>query len=161
MTNVLLNPGFEDGTGSWTYMYDGSSAFTADTVSPYSGTKCAKCDITVIGTYCSLYQINFPFVPNTQYRLTFAAYSNNSADIDIYILKHTVPYTIYGLWVTANLTNEWKLYTYNFTTNEFASNNARLFFDFNPYAVNDTIYYIDQVNLQKVSEINPQMFALF
>lgn len=161
MSNVLLNPGFEDGTGSWTYSFDGTGAFTADGTTPYSGSNRAKCTINVKGSFSQLLQINFPFVANTPYRLTFAAYSNTGVDMDVAIAKHLAPFTNYGLAVTANLTTGWVFYTYDFTTNASATNDARLYFNFQPYVNNGDIYYIDQVNLQKLSEIKSQFFSLF
>jgi len=162
MTNVLLNPGFEDGTGSWTYLYDGSSTFTADTVSPYSGLKCAKLAVSTKGTYNQFMQINFPFVASTPYRLSFAAYSVAGTNVDVAIIKHASPYTNYGFNVTnLNLSNAWQLFTYDFTTTVSATSDARLFFQLQTYISNGSVYYIDQVNLQKVSEIQPKMFALF
>ncbi len=159
--NVLANPGFEDGTGSWTYAFDGTGAFTSDSTTPYSGSKRAKCTCVVKGTYSQLYQINFPFVANTKYRISFAAYSSSGVDMDVAIAKHVTPFTNYGLVQTVNLTTGWQLFTYDFTSSATASTDARLYFNFQPYVNNGDIYYIDQVNLQKVSEINGQMFALF
>lgn len=161
MSNIILNPGFEDGTTSWVFFTDGSGTFTADTVAPYSGLKAAKAVITNKGTNTQLNQTNVPLVANTAYRLTFAAYSSAGRDMQVKLIKHTTPFTDYGLGIyVATLEMGWSYFTIDFTTNSSASNDARLLFAFNVYAINGDIYHIDEIKLEKLSEINGKMFLM-
>jgi hypothetical protein len=162
MSNIILNPGFEDGTTSWVFFTNGVVAFTADTVAPYSGSKDAKISITTIGTNTQLQQLNVPVVANTPYRLTFAAYSSGGRDMSVELIKNTTPFTDYGLGIyVPNLATGWSYFTKDFTTNASATNDARLKFGFNNYAANGDIYYIDEIKLEKLSEINGKMFSMF
>lgn len=162
MSNIILNPGFEDGTTSWTFFTDGAGAFTADTVAPYSGSKYAKIVTTTVGTNTQLYQLNVPVVANTPYRLTFAAYSSAGRDMLVKLIKNLTPFTDYGLglYVPAMGTG-WSYFTKDFTTNASASNDARFVFIFNGYASNGDVYHIDEIKLEKLSEINGKMFSMF
>ena len=84
--NVLLNPGFESGTTSWALYSNGSAALAS--VSPgFEGSKTGRVSITTPGTNVQLYQINVPLDPNTDYTLTFAAYSNTGHDLSISLLQ--------------------------------------------------------------------------
>lgn len=162
MSNIILNPGFEDGTTSWTLFTDGTVTFTADTVSPYSGSKDAKIAITNKGTNSQLYQLTVPVVANTPYRLTFAAYSSGGRDMYVQLKKNTTPFTEYGLGLYApNLGTGWSYFTKDFTSSSSATNDARLFFSFDAHANNGDIYYIDEIKLEKLSEINAKMFSIF
>lgn len=162
MSNIILNPGFENGTPNWSFITDGTGTFTADTVAPYSGLKYAQLILTNIGTSTQLNQTNVPVVANTPYRLTFAAYSSGGRDMEVRLIKNIAPFTDYGLGVyVPNLGTGWSYFTTNFTTNASAMNDARLFFYFNTHANNGDVYYIDEIKLEKLSEINAKMFSMF
>jgi len=71
-----INPGFESGTVPWVfYINTATGSFQSD--APGSGSPRAG-HITILqpGSNVQLYQVNLALEPNTQYRLSFKAYSN-------------------------------------------------------------------------------------
>lgn len=151
--NLIKNNGFESGTTSWQLYTNGAGSFTAIT-SGYEGNNSAKVVVSSSGTNIQLYQIGVTLEPNTQYRLSFAAYSNTGHDVTVRLFKHVSPYTAYMPDFTANLSTSWKEFTTEFTTTGFAGtvNDGRLMFWLAPFAKAGDVYYIDNVILEK-SEI--------
>ena len=149
--NVLLNPGFESGTTSWALYSNGSAALAS--VSPgFVGSKTGRVSITTPGTNVQLYQINVPLDPNTDYTLTFAAYSNTGHDLSVSLLQNVAPNTNYGLSNSvASLTTTWQTFTMNFRTTGFSSpvTDARFRFWLAPYDAAGDVYFIDNVVLAK------------
>jgi regulation of enolase protein 1 (concanavalin A-like superfamily) len=149
--NILTNPGFESGTTGWTFYTDASATFSSVTPG-FEGSKTGRVSITTPGTNVQLAQVNFPLDPNTDYRLTFAAYSNTGHDLSVSVLQNVSPYTNYGLSSSlANLTTGWQTFTVNFRTSGFSVpvSDARLRFWLAPYDATGDFYYIDNVILQK------------
>jgi len=162
MTNIISNPGFESGTTGWTFYTDGIGVFTADNVSPYSGTNDAKNVLTVVGTTSILYQTPLTIGATTAYRLKFAAYSSNSRDMTVRLIKHTAPFTAYMPDYIPNLSNSWTHYSIDFvSTNVAPVLDARFMFNFQTHANNGDIYYIDEISLQKISETTGNMLQCF
>ena len=163
MTNVILNPGFDDAALTpWTKYTNGVLTFTADAVSPYSGAKCAKCAVgNPVGTNSQIYQLNVKLQASTKYRLSFAAYSSDGRDMYVGASKQTTPFTVYISAQVLNLTTSWSYYTFDVTSSASASTDTTFFFLFSTHATIGTIYYIDEVKLEKISEIEPKMFSMF
>ncbi len=150
--NLLVNPGFEVGTAPWLFYTNGAGTFLNNTTG-FSGTYAGHITITTAGTNAQLYQADMPLEANTQYRLSFKAYSNTGHDVAVSIFKHTSPYTNYGLPSHVfNLTASWAEYSVQFTTAGFTGtvNNARLQFWLAQHATAGDQYFIDDVVLTKV-----------
>ncbi len=144
--NVLANPGFESGGASWSsYFANGVGSFS--TVSP-----AFECDLSARFTFSGssnnmqLYQNGFTLLPNTDYVLSFAATSNSGDDLDVFLHKHTSPYTSYGVSATANLTSSWQTFTYPFTTGSDPAV-PRLRFWFVGRAGAGDVYQLDDVRI--------------
>jgi hypothetical protein len=155
--NVLLNPGFETGTSPWSFFTDGAGAFASVTPG-FEGAKAGRVTITTAGTNVQLQQSNLVLEANTDYRLTFSAYSNTGHDLSVSLLKQVTPFTNYGLSsFVAPLTTGWQTFTRTFRTAGFTgvAIDGRLRFWFAPYDVAGDIFYIDNVLLQKVAATVP------
>jgi hypothetical protein len=109
-------------------------------------------NINIPGGNVQLYQKGIVLQPNTNYRLTFAAYSNNGRDMSLYLHKHGDPYTNYGLNNRlVDLTTGWQEFTIDFKTKNLTGmNDGRLRFWFAPYDAAGTVYHIDRVVLRPV-----------
>ncbi len=151
--NLLVNPSFEVGTAPWLFYTNGAGTFLNNTTG-FSGAYAGHITITTAGTNAQLYQADMPLEANTQYRLSFKAYSNTGHDVAVSIFKHTSPYTNYGLPSHVfNLTASWAEYSVQFTTAGFTGtvNNARLQFWLAQHATAGDQYFIDDVVLAKVA----------
>lgn len=148
-TSALSNPGFETGTTGWNFFTDGTGSY--NTIQPgFEGTNAARLTITTTGTNIQLFQSGVTLKANTNYTLSFAAYSSNGRDIAIALQKHTTPFTVYGLNnVLIDLGTGWNTHTLTFTTTGFTGtvNDGRFRFVVNSYATAGTVYYIDNVLL--------------
>ena len=147
--NLISNPGFESGTSPWYWYLDGTKSF--ETVSPgYGGTSyAAKLSIPTQGSNVQFYQANVALEPNTNYSLSFAAYSNTGNDLRVDLLKHTELYDNYGLSQEFNLTSSWQVFETSFTTNSSASSDARFRFWLAEDDATGDIYWIDGIELYK------------
>ncbi len=151
---TLINGGFEDGSGDWSFSTDGSGSFSVSAPA-YSCGLAARVRINVRGKVMQFYQLGVPLKANTAYRLTYAAFSESGNDLTAELLKHTSPYTNYGLSQTVNLGTGWQLYSVDFTTSGFTNevNDGRL--RFRLYGKNNDTYWIDAVSLVEVSAAAP------
>lgn len=153
VVNLLQNPSFEGGTTSWLNYSNGSMFF--DIGSPGTdGANAARLTINTPGTNVQLYQINISVEANTDYVISFDAYSNSGHDIEVSLHKHTSPYTNYGLdGGTINLGSSWGSHSIPFTTNNLGGSpsvsDARLRFWLAPYDAAGDIYWIDNIVLTK------------
>ncbi len=149
--NVLSNAGFETGTSPWTFYTNGKGSF--GTVSPgYEGSKAGMVTVTTTGTNTQLHQSGIRLEPYTDYELTFAARSTSGNDVKISLLKHTSPYTNYGLNKAAvDLKTNWQTFKLTFRTRGFSSpvTNARLMFWFSDTAKAGDQFFMDAVVLAK------------
>ncbi|MDD5688635.1 MAG: carbohydrate binding domain-containing protein [Elusimicrobia bacterium] len=150
--NLIKNPGFETGKMLWVYYAGGGGEFSTSTPG-YNGTFAAKCTITATNANIQLYQTGIELEPNTHYRLSFSAYSTTGHDVTVNLLKNVSPYTNYGLTYTANLGTTWQTFTTEFNTKGFTSkvSDGRLRFWLASFAKAGDIYYIDDVQLSKVT----------
>lgn len=151
--NVLSNAGFETGTSPWTFYTSGKGGF--GTVSPgYEGSKAGLVTVTTTGINTQLYQSGIRLEPYTDYELTFAARSTSGNDVKISLLKHTSPYTNYGLNKSAvDLKTSWQTFKLTFRTRGFSSpvTDARLMFWFSDTAKAGDQFFMDAVMLTKKS----------
>ncbi len=155
--NVVVNPGFESGTNPWVFYTNGAGLFTNGATGAGS-TYAARVGITTQGSNVQLYQSGLSLEPNTQYTLTFKAYSNTGHDVAVSVLKHVSPYTNYGLSKKVfDLTTAWKTFSVQFTTRNFAGTvgDARLMFALESYDANGDVYYFDDATLSKASTSSP------
>ncbi|MBK1877957.1 LamG-like jellyroll fold domain-containing protein [Pelagicoccus mobilis] len=151
--NVLQNPGFESGSlPTWRFYTSGSGG--ASVVSPgYTGSNAVKLTINSNASNIQLYQNDVPLEPNTDYRLTFAAYSTSGRDFRVSLTKHSSPYSNYGInRVRSYLTMDWQVFTIEFTTKNFSSpvSDGRLYFWLGDDARAGDRYYIDDIVLAPV-----------
>ncbi|RZB37999.1 MAG: hypothetical protein SRB2_00345 [Desulfobacteraceae bacterium Eth-SRB2] len=146
-TDIVMNPGFEDGKTWWDFYTNGDGSFMVSSPG-YNSTNAAKVTTVTGGTNVQLYQHGIPLDPNTDYQLSFNAYSNTGHGLDVSIFKHDSPYTNYGLsHQQVNLTTSWQTYTVNFRTKNFSSpvDDARLMFWFADDAAPGDIFWTDNV----------------
>lgn len=155
--NLITNPSFEDGTQNWSFLTDGSGTFTTNSPA-YEGASAAKVSITTQGSNVQLYQKGISLEPNTQYKLSFAAFSNTGHDLEVKLHKHGAPYINYGLDTTVNLGKTWKTFNLDFVTNDLGGASVadgRLRFWLAPYEAVGDVYWIDNVVLAKAGAAPP------
>ena len=152
ITNTIDNPGFESGTSSWNFFTNGTGTFTAS-LPGYEGTNSAVLALNSKGSNIQLYQMGIVIEPDTNYRLSFAAYSTSGNDVAVNLFKHVSPYTNYGLSNTFDLGTGWQVFNYEFTTKGFTRNvsDGRFQFWISSFASAGDIYYLDNIHLEKVS----------
>ncbi|MBD5778801.1 carbohydrate binding domain-containing protein [Pelagicoccus sp. NFK12] len=148
--NAIANGGFEDGLQHWRFYTNGSG--NAKTVQPgHSDSKSAtQISINSIGSNTQLFQSDISLKPNTEYKLSFAAYSNTGNDLQVSLRKHSSPYTVYGLnRESVSITKGWTLHTLAFTTQGFSSDvsDGRLSFWFADDAKGGDRYWLDNVQI--------------
>jgi hypothetical protein len=150
--NVVINPGFENGEFPWKFYTNGTGSFTF-TPSACEGSSAAYISTITAGTNIQFYQTDLPLKPNTDYALSFCAYSNTGHDLRVMLIQHDSPYSNYGLSRSlVNLTTNWKTYTINFKTKDFAGpvSDARLSFWLATDSKAGDEYWIDDVILNEV-----------
>ncbi len=96
LPNIVANPDFENGTAPWKLHTNGRGTYTT-APDAYNGQFAADVQIVEEGSNVQLYQSGIELEPDQLYRLHFAAYSSNGADLSVYLHKHDEPYTNYGL----------------------------------------------------------------
>jgi len=150
---VLVNQGFESGTGNWVFHTNASGVFR--TIAPGSGSSTAgNVEISSAGTNVQLYQTGFPLEAGQQYRLTFQAYSNSGRDFSATIQQHSLPSTGLGLTDRIfDITPSWQTHSTTFIASGFTgtATDTRIRFWFAPYAQAGDQYYLDNVVLEKVT----------
>jgi hypothetical protein len=155
--NVLSNPSFETGTTPWVFWTNGSGSMTQASSGTH-GTKSAQITLTAQGTDVQLYQSGLKLEPNTQYKISFDAYSNTGHDLDVSLIKNVSPYTNYGLTARKfDLGTSWGSFSATFTSSGFSSEvtDGRLYFSLASYGVAGDVYHIDNVVLARVSDLYP------
>jgi hypothetical protein len=151
--NLVPNPDFESSTDSWRFFTNGSGDFSWTTPG-YESNGAGCIDIVSQGTNIQLYQLDIPLEPHTDYRLSFAAYSNTGHDMRLAVVQHVYPYTNYGLRNhRVDIQTAWQIHAIDFTTNNFnvPVDDARLMFWFADDAESGDRYWIDDVVLENVS----------
>jgi hypothetical protein len=152
-TNLMTNPGFESGTTSWYFFTNGAGSLA--TVSPgFGSTTAARLDITQAGSNIQLFQTGLRLDPNSTYTLQFAGYSTSGHDFSVSLIKHTLPFTNYGLNSrVVDLPTAWGTHTIQFTTPDLGESvtDGRLYFWLASHATAGDQYFIDGVTLTKSS----------
>ena len=154
---ITINPGFEDGKSPWIFYTNGEGSFAVSSPA-YDGLEAARITMVTAGTNVQLHQYNLSLEPNTDYQLSFSAYSNTGHDMAVSIFQNVQPYTSYGLSRhDVNLTTSWNTYTIDFTTPDFGApvDDARLMFWFADDATAGDEYWIDNVILRNADSSLP------
>lgn len=157
-SEVVANGDFESGMDSWFFYTNGKGSAVAAEPG-YNGSPHAACVETITsGTNIQLYQNDLTLEPNTEYLLSFVAYSSNLRDFRVSLGQHSAPFTNYGIYNhRVNLTTEWQVFTIPITTRNFSTvvEDGRLYFWFADDALGGERFYIDKVSLAKASEASP------
>lgn len=153
LPNSVNNPGFESGTRSWTFYTNGSGTFGA--LSPgYEGKNAGVLALNRIGSNTQLYQEGIVLEPDTNYRLSFSAYSSTGNDLLVGLIRHDSPYTPYMPYYRADLGTNWQTFTTEFDTTSLTNNvDGRLMFLLSSFAEGGDTYYIDNVRLENIDVI--------
>ena len=129
----LSNGDFETGTISpWqtAITAPASVVFSASSDSPYEGNYKSLTTITNPGSTggaIQFYQGSLSIVNSETYKVRFAGMAVSSRTLGVVVVKHTTPFTNYGLDEEINLTTSWQIFELPFTANITASD-ARLNF---------------------------------
>lgn len=153
--NVLTNPQFENGTDGWNYYSAGGGNLSASTPA-YSGTNSAKATVNNSSSNIQLYQVGLSLQPNTQYRLSFAAYATAGRNLRVVLHEHDQDYTNYGINnQTLDLGNSWAIHAIDFTTQGFSTpvTDARLRFWMANHAQPGDVYWFDEICLTELSNL--------
>jgi hypothetical protein len=144
--NLIRNPGFEEGTTNWSF-YSNASGNTFNTASE-AGYGCGAFGRVILkntGNNIQLFQTQLPIQSGTAYRLRFAARSNSTRNISVYLHLHQTPNTNLGLAVNpVTLTTDWQTFDYTFTATGTTSN-ARLRLWLSGNAAGSEFYFDDVV----------------
>ena len=141
--NVVTNGDFSEGKQPWNFYTNGSGNYSV-----VEGE--ARVAITTQGTNVQLSQRGLTLEGNTLYRLRFRARHSTGRDLMVALIKHTSPYTNYGLNQTIDLTETMQIHSVEFMTRRGAKTDGRLLFSMGSYDQDGTTYYIDDVAIEKV-----------
>ena len=119
-TNLLRNPGFEDGSSDWLFYTNGSGRLDITDTDPAQCVQAAAVVINQSGSNVQLYQRGARLEAGARYRLAFSARSNVNRVMQAYVQKDNAPYTNYGLSENVALTSDWQRYELEFTATGFA-----------------------------------------
>ncbi len=151
--NVVVNGGFENGTGGWEFFCNGSGSFSVGAPA-YEGVNAATVVINQPGDNVQLFIAGFELEPCTLYRLRFFARSNSGHDIAMSVHQHWEPYKDYGLRNhVIDADTNWREFVIDFVTWNFTStvSDARLRFWFTSLASAGDVYQIDEVSLVPIA----------
>ena len=152
---ILMNTDFETGTtNNWVGYSDGVATFGA--VSPgkdssYSG----KFNIAAEGGDVKVYQSGFDLQPDTNYKLTFDAYSTTGQNLKVLLSKDIDSYDNYGIDRVFDLTESWSSHGIEFTT-PGSPTSARLTFWLADWDTSGSEYFFDNICLRKAEDITCQ-----
>ncbi|MEM7130709.1 MAG: carbohydrate binding domain-containing protein [Chloroflexota bacterium] len=154
-SNQVANGSFEDGTESWNFYTDSQGSFGLVGSAP-DGSQAVEIAVDQVGQNLQFFQNNIALEPNTQYRLSFYAYSSSGNDMVVYLHKHGSPYTQYGLNEPVDLGQGWQKQIVEFTSAGATQtvNDARLRFWLQGEAQAGDRYYFDHVVLEELTEVN-------
>ena len=154
LPNLITNPGFESEKTSWNFFTDGTGSFMA--ASPgYEGNNAAVLALNNIGSNVQLYQTRISLEPDTNYRLSFSAYSNTGNDLSVRLIQHYSPYASYMPEYKADLGKSWQTFIVEFNTTGLTNTitDGRLMFWLSPFAAAGDTYYIDDIRLENLDVI--------
>ncbi|MBK1880420.1 carbohydrate binding domain-containing protein [Pelagicoccus mobilis] len=156
--NALLNSTFDSDLSFWKFYTSGSANAMLYAPGVHQSSGAASIKVNSSSSNLQLYQNDIPLLHNTEYELTFYAYSNTGNDFKVSISGHEFPFINYGLnREVVNLTTEWKKFTIKFTTKNFGTPafDARLSFWLADNARPGDQYFIDNVYLVPAQELSP------
>lgn len=150
-SNLIRNPGFEEGELNWIVYSNGVLNHKASSNS-YSGQYSEELNFVKSGSNEQLYQKDIYLEANTRYKLSFFGKSNQTRTVWVAVHKHGTPYTDYGLAKSVRLSSDWKEFSLEFVTKGFvnSTDDARLRFYFAGYSSENDRYYFDEVKLEKI-----------
>ncbi|NTV30866.1 hypothetical protein HGA91_02710 [candidate division WWE3 bacterium] len=143
--NLLRNGGFESGKSDWTYNTDGVGSFSV--ITEGISNNFARIEVESVGAATQLYQKDLSLQPNKLYRITMGASSLNGSNMKIDLIKHTSPFSTYGLSLSINPTSTFQQYESEFMLSVADSvTDARLRLMFRA----DDVYHIDDMSITEV-----------
>lgn len=148
--NAVENGDFESTIAPWKFYTNGKGGAAVGGPGYDGSVSAANISVNATGSNTQFFQNGLALEPNTEYRLSFAAYSNTGRNLRVSLGKHSSPYTNYGLnRAVVDLTTGWQVYTLTFTTGNFNSgvSDGRLFFWFASDARRGDQYFIDDISL--------------
>ena len=138
--NVIANGDFSAGKPPWKFNGDGSAVFSI------SGGE-ARVSVTSSGSKVQLYQPGVQLKGNTTYVLTFRARHTATGWIKAHLIKHTSPYTNYGLNFAFHLTSTMQTHSVEFTTTAGDKTDARFRLRLDGADVDGSTFYFDDVTI--------------
>ncbi len=144
------NHRFEMGTRGWSFPSGAAATFAVE-----GPPDIGHAAIHQEGTDLQLMATGIELIEGTRYLLKFRSRSSSGHDLAVGLLKHTAPYTGYGLELQeCDLTPEWKEFSADFVAGGFPGTvaDARLMFRMSPYAVAGDDYFFDDVRLEEFIE---------
>ncbi|NTV30758.1 DUF1565 domain-containing protein [candidate division WWE3 bacterium] len=142
--NIIKNADFENETSDWMFNTTGTGAFTISGPG-LSGSSSGHVAITTVGTVTQLYQVTGVLRPNVPYHFALNVLANVDANLQVDLIKHTTPFTSYGLYMPVQATAVKNTIGKDFTISSSDSiNDARLRIMFlNPadYTVDDVVIF--------------------
>ena len=115
-TNLLTNPGVENGLSPWDWWSTGDTLTCAATGSAYCGDGALRCTLGAADFDMHMGQTPFTVQSSTDYRLSFVARSPTSRDLSVQLLEGGGAYASYTDQVRVQLTPEWQPHTLTLTT---------------------------------------------
>jgi hypothetical protein len=150
-TNIIKNGEFESGKDFWIFYTNGIGPF--NTISAF-----AVINLKNVNSNTQLYQTGISLESGTRYKLTFDAYSTFGHDVNIKLLKHTTPYTNYGINKNFDLNTTIKTFTYEFTSTVTVNDGRLLFWFVGMNTISGEKYYIDNISIRKIINKTPKRY---
>lgn len=150
--NLITNPGFDIDLSGWNFFSDASGNSAAS-----SGGQAVLNIANAAGSNIQLYQAGLTLISGHQYHLSFSARSSSGSDLGIEMIKHTTPFTNYGLSQKADLGTTMANYDYDFTASGFSGtvNDARLKLVLSGNTSNGDVYYLDNFSIVEATSVPP------
>lgn len=156
---IVRNGGFEGSLSPWRFYSNAAGSANNNTLGYGSTGSAIQIRLDRQGSNMQLFQNSLTLEADTEYELSFAAYSNSGRDMRVTLAKHTSPYTNYGLnKELIDLDTDWSVVRVRFTTDNLYSTvgNGRLYFWFADDARAGDRYYIDDVRIRKADDPLPE-----
>lgn len=151
----LDNPEFERGFEPW-FFYTNGVGHATRAKTGYISQYRLDVDIKKAGTNTQLLQRNIELLPNTDYLVTFTAYSRFGSDVSVSLSNDSNPYVNYGVnrrFVSFDLEPYWKVFTHRFTTKGFNTpvDDGKLLLWFADGSVDGEGFCIDDISIGPIS----------
>lgn len=130
--NLIRNSSFENGTSPWQLEdHLGFGHFSIDDTTFHDGAVSAKIAQDQLAEefyQVQLKQSDFPLTSGDHYRLSFWAKSAEARLIYLAVMRDDDPWGNLGLWIDANLDDQWQYYEFPFTATATLATGTRLTF---------------------------------